>query len=435
MASWKKVIVSGSDAELGSLTINQGTGLGKCTQIISSSATDTELFGTFDGTHIGDGKQLTDVTGSKVEVAANNTATVAKIVFTAGTGTQALCSDNDLTYNADTNTIGSNLSGNAATATTATTATCVNLTNAFDSSNDSYIPFSNGATGGQDLCTDNAFYYTPNTDTLTVSKINGTVSNATTASAVTVTESDGATAYTLVFATTGTGTKELLSDNELTYNASTNLLTTAGAINATGAICSAGLVSAGSGGAGTFSSNGSQNVVLTTGAGTSGTITINQGADGDIAITPNGTGEVVIGGSSPTISPAGGDATLTLDTGTSNVCVTNDLNVGGDLIVQGELAYLNVTNLAVEDRFILLNSGSATGDGGIIVQNSATTTGSAFIFDDSADRWGFTASLASNATTVTPDAYAAAVVTSDITAYRKNGNIRVESGDIYIYVE
>ena len=33
------------------------------------------------------------------------------------------------------------------------------------------------------------------------------------------------------------------------------------------------------------------------------------------------------------------------------------------------------------------------------------------------------------------DAYASAVVTSDDSNYQKNGNIRVEGGEIYIYVE
>ena len=38
-------------------------------------------------------------------------------------------------------------------------------------------------------------------------------------------------------------------------------------------------------------------------------------------------------------------------------------------------------------------------------------------------------------TSITADAYASAVVVTDDANYRKNGNIRVQSNEIYIYVE
>jgi hypothetical protein len=117
--------------------------------------------------------------------------------------------------------------------------------------------------------------------------------------------------------------------------------------------------------------------------------------------------------------------------------ITQDLTVGGDLVVQGTQTSVNTANLLVEDRFILMNSGSATGDGGFIVQTEAGFTGAAFGWDDSEGRFGLQigTKLAQNATAITPDAYAAAVVTSDDATYQKNGNIRVDSGEIYIYVE
>ena len=104
-----------------------------------------------------------------------------------------------------------------------------------------------------------------------------------------------------------------------------------------------------------------------------------------------------------------------------------------------EVTFINnlLANLNVEDRFILLNSGSASGDGGIVVQTESTNTGVAFAYDDSESRWAFQqgTKLSGDATTVAPDAYASAVVTSDDANYQKNGNIRVEGGEIYIYVE
>jgi uncharacterized protein YqkB len=137
-----------------------------------------------------------------------------------------------------------------------------------------------------------------------------------------------------------------------------------------------------------------------------------------------------------------------LDFGTSNqvkigVNDTDRLTVNntgvvvtGNLTVNGTTTTVNTTNTEVTDKFILLNSGSNSGDGGIIVSNGTPKSGSAFAYDDSENRWGFTGSMGTSTSVITPDAYVAAVVTDDDEAvYRKNGNIRVESGEIYIYVE
>lgn len=112
------------------------------------------------------------------------------------------------------------------------------------------------------------------------------------------------------------------------------------------------------------------------------------------------------------------------------------LTLTGDLTVQGDTTTLSTTNLLVEDKFILLNSGSANPDQGGIIIDEGSATGHAYIFSGS--RFGYTSSLASNATTATPDAFAAAVVDidaghSDIPEYQKNGNIKTDSGTVWIY--
>ena len=105
------------------------------------------------------------------------------------------------------------------------------------------------------------------------------------------------------------------------------------------------------------------------------------------------------------------------------------LTLTGDLTVNGSTTSLNTTNVNVEDKFILVNSGSAAADGGIVVNGAGTSFG----WDNSAGRWAFDAAGATwNQTTITSDAYAAAVVTTDDAKYRYNGNIRVTSGDIFI---
>jgi Ni,Fe-hydrogenase III small subunit len=104
------------------------------------------------------------------------------------------------------------------------------------------------------------------------------------------------------------------------------------------------------------------------------------------------------------------------------------LTLTGELTVQGTTTSIETANLLVEDKFILLNSGSANPDQGGIIIDEGSGTGHAFIYNNSAARFGFTSSLASNATTVTPDAFASAVIDidaghADIAEYQKNGNI------------
>ena len=138
-----------------------------------------------------------------------------------------------------------------------------------------------------------------------------------------------------------------------------------------------------------------------------------------------------------TIGTATSGVPITIGHTTSEVTVGDNLIVVGDLTVQGDTTTLTTTNTEVKDQFLFLNSGSSAGDAGLVVSNGGTNSGSAFFFDDSADRWGFaTGSVGKTATSVTPTGYAVAAVTNDnVTEYRKNGNIRVESGEIYIYVE
>jgi hypothetical protein len=132
------------------------------------------------------------------------------------------------------------------------------------------------------------------------------------------------------------------------------------------------------------------------------------------------------------------EANLTFDG--SVLSVTGDAVISGDLTVNGDSISQNVTNVAVEDKFVLFNSGSSSGDGGLIVQTEANFTGAAIGWDDSAARWSMQidTKLAANATAIAPDAYIAAVVDvdggqSDVAAHQLNGNIKIEGGEIYIY--
>jgi Ni,Fe-hydrogenase III small subunit len=112
-----------------------------------------------------------------------------------------------------------------------------------------------------------------------------------------------------------------------------------------------------------------------------------------------------------------------------------NLTLTGDLTVQGTTTSIETANLLVEDKFILVSSGSANGDGGLVVDGEGVSFG----YDSSEGRWSFdSAGATANQTTISTDAFAVGVVDidaghSDIAAYQKNGNIKTDSGNIYIY--
>lgn len=185
-----------------------------------------------------------------------------------------------------------------------------------------------------------------------------------------------------------------------------------------------------------------------------GTTTLNVGAGTGIDVTADAVAVDVSdfmtnGANNRVVTATGTDAmnaeaNLTFDGSTLAVAgaitTTGKVTVGGDLIVQGDLTAVNTANLYVEDKFILLNSGSADPDEAGIIVDEGSRAGHAFVFDSATSRWAFTGSLSSTATSVAPDAFAAAVVdlntapSADKPEYQKAGNIKVDTnGEIWIY--
>ena len=123
----------------------------------------------------------------------------------------------------------------------------------------------------------------------------------------------------------------------------------------------------------------------------------------------------------------------------ANVTVSSDVTINGNLTTTGTVTNINTSDLSIEDKFILLNSGSASGNSGIIAQNSSTNgLGTALFFDDTENRWSLDyAGANANTDAATADARIAAVAIDDTDAnYQKDGNIFInDSGDVFIYVE
>ena len=129
------------------------------------------------------------------------------------------------------------------------------------------------------------------------------------------------------------------------------------------------------------------------------------------------------------------------------LAITNDAIIGGDLTVNGTTTSINTTNLDIEDQFILLNSGSsAILDSGIVFggTNGVAQSGAATIWDASYNgndgRLAIVNNMASDSTgNQTPSYHIAGVFqgteANAATAQVDHpGNIRIESDEIYIYI-
>lgn len=117
-----------------------------------------------------------------------------------------------------------------------------------------------------------------------------------------------------------------------------------------------------------------------------------------------------------------------------------DVVIAGDLTVLGSVVQLQVTNLNVEDTFIYLGSGSVTGDRGFIFSSGSAGNGVAFGWKDSVSRFGFQQNtlLTLSSSVLAPEAYVAAIIDVDggqsvTSQFTRNGNLRVEGGEIFIY--
>ena len=125
----------------------------------------------------------------------------------------------------------------------------------------------------------------------------------------------------------------------------------------------------------------------------------------------------------------------------------DNVTIPGNLYVNGDTVNVNTANLDVEDSYILLRSGSATaGDSGIIFGGSEgnAQSGSLLFWDASYNtndgRLSVKNEVASDVTgNIVPDYHVAGVIegseaTAETAQADHPGNIRIDGGDIFIYV-
>lgn len=169
-------------------------------------------------------------------------------------------------------------------------------------------------------------------------------------------------------------------------------------------------------------------------------VTGNTGTGSFTSLTQN---LLISGGNNVSTTGSGQQIEINIDNSPTftNLNTTNNVTVGGSLFVNGDLSYVNTTNLEVKDKFILLNSGSIGVVGGGIVVDQGGGSGSAIIYDSADGRWGMNNMISADSSSAASKAYLSMVVNESDSNHDINdaataqvGNIRVNaSGEIFIY--
>ena len=105
-----------------------------------------------------------------------------------------------------------------------------------------------------------------------------------------------------------------------------------------------------------------------------------------------------------TVNFAGAATTLNMGNASGTTTIAGNAVVQGDFTVNGTTTYINTQDLYVEDKFIVLASGSASaGDGGIMIDRGSDSDGNiAYGYDSVTDRWGFQNGMADTSNVLDP---------------------------------
>jgi hypothetical protein len=396
MATWKKLIVSGSVAELASVSASVGVLVGTNQQIQPTQA-DTRLTGSFTGSFAGDGSNLIGVTATPTfptTVLTDITDSVNTKFFINDDSGNATSGNKQISWsNLLTDIAGGGLVVDSSDSIAVNSGS---LQTFFTSA--SYA----GVSGD--------ILINASTGVATIQANSVALGTDTTGNYVATVSGSGALVSS---ATTGEG-----STPEITLNTSSTTFTS-GVVSA----LPAGTVSGSS-----FSSPSQGTVRAVINGVQTDVDTGLQTGDSPQFVDVTLTGDITVGGND--VKMSGGTTALTFS-GTGDVAVAGDLKVGGndikasdnttaitlnganvtiagDLVVNGTTTNVNTTTLTVEDQWALFASGSdGNTDGGIVVQQGATT-GYALGIDASADRWALQNNLdgtQNTPTSITPDAF------------------------------
>lgn len=361
MATWKKVLVSGSSAALTTVTADSSVTVGS--NVVGTGVTNTVLSGSFSGSFYGDGSGLNNVVAAFPGTTVTDLNATDQFYVKNADGNRSITLSyllNDIAGTnlvADPNTVGDAITLKVVADPSFGNVTATKVTAAGDLAGN-YIGFIGTGSWAQTASFAITASYALNTG----------------GGSLTISGSDN---------TSGTVT---LASNPLIFAGTTNEINTSVVDN----VVTIGLP---------------DNVTI------AGDLAINGGADSTASITTTA-GAASIFNSNATAINFGGTGTTT---------TMQNLTLLGNLSVGGTTTSVTTQNLTVADRFILLGSSSLAGniDGGIVVQNAfavnngkATGSGYALFLDGvsavggHAPRWAVTSSVSEIADEVAqPDEY------------------------------
>lgn len=454
MANWKKVVVSGSSAELAALHVdNLSSGVvtgasgnltttdinGSGDILATTGATGVSISGSFNGSFEGNLKTtLSSKSQNDVVVYDTLTETFSyqgASTLTPATASHALAADIATSASYATFAASANTANSATTATSASYAsnasTADSATSAATATSASYASFASNAgnattansatsasyasTASYALSAPAVFPYTGSANISgsleVINKI--TVSDPSTYGVADI-EINGNYASQLKFFQGGNQSANIYSSspNTLTISANTLNLGSGGNVYLNGNTIATGSFT------GSFTGDGSG---LT---GIAATLSVS-GDTGTGSIDLK-TQSLTIQGTANEIETSVSGQTITIGLPNSviiptasiqeNLIVEGNTILQGNLTVNGTTTYIDTQNLYVEDKFALFASGSTSAtDGGFVIQSNADGTGYAFGYDSSADRWALEDGLSGAATAFsgTPTAYVASVQFGD----------------------
>jgi hypothetical protein len=450
MASWKKVIVSGSIAELSAVSASAVYIQGG--QLLTAPASTT-ISGSFSGSFAGNGANITGVVTASYAVTASyvqnaqsasyvSTAQTASYVLTAQTASYVLSSSYAAT---------ASFANNFTVAGTLTAQTIVVQTIS------SSVAYDSGSNRFGSLSSNTQTFTGSVGITGSLSVTQGVVNQLTASYASNADLLDGLNST--VFATTGSnifiGNQTITGSLNITGSITgtpgvVNQLTSSYAVTASYIASAATLANALTLGTGLIGTSYNGSVAVTTAisgaaALTNGNVPKWTGTGfNNSNISDSGTQIQIGAGASGGVTVAAGGVNVT-----GNSTFNNDLTVIGNLTVNGSATLVNSTNTYIKDQFLQIASGSTTlVDAGIIAQYNAAGSGSAFFLESSAagtyGRWAVAYDLLGTVTSAAADEY---LVTTKINASAPGaaiptwggatngvGNMWVTTaGDIYIY--
>lgn len=483
MATWKKVIVSGSAAELSSLSLtsaltvpNGGTGVATLTSasVLIGNGTGTVTFkavngngnivgttnasglehsGSFSGSFQGNGSLLTGVTATAIFPTVQLTPITSTAQLFANDGANKYVTVGQVTASAYAGVSGDITISTAGVATIAANSVALGTDTTGNYVQDitagaGIVTLGAASEGTSHTINVNSGSMAPYFATASWAGITGDIAIAATGVA---TIQAGAVAVSTDISGLGTNVATALgtavgSAGSFVVNGGVLGTPSSGTLtNATGLPISTGVSGLGTGVATALGTNiGTAGAVLVNGGAlgtpSSGTLTNATGLPISTGVSGLGTGVATF---LATPSSANLISAITDETGTGQLVFSNNpafsgsatfaalsttgnVTVGGNLtvtgIITGSATYINSTNVSITDQFLLLASGSgATVDAGIIVQDAAGD-GEAFYWENNTtgtSRWAIASSVNPAATTVTAAEY---MVSAKTAAGAPSGN-------------